>query len=725
MVQTRKQRQEEDDRRAQEEAQRNQHINQNETGQGSRQVSQRGNAQNGRTGPESRNQTSHGSTRGPGRPRSRRIPRDPRINSERPRRHGLPQRTGSGVRKPRLVQWHGITLPNFTTPKWRIRGGVPTLVLRAVDLEADADAARNNRAAVEDIREDSQSDHTIPDIGNQGSEEKGKKQSAVSVSSERVDQDLPQYYHPAGEKTDVVKNKLPIVGIPMENDLQRWGNRFSNFIRSPFGLVDRKTKQFEQGWKGRKPLGRGTFGMAGMWEKELEDGSLDVGTLHSRVGRFSAKDIQQVVVKQIGPSEKQPWNPTKPMEATVLFNINLLPNPTGCVGYRGYQCYDQRQAHRIYMEYCPNGDLHKLIKKYRTKRRLLPEAFIWDVFYNLALACQSLATTCCIRGHVGCSEFVHLDIKPANVFLTEKGDWDEGTNILYATAKLGDFGLTVCTGHNDDGNPNHYKGGGTPHYKALEQESLYTKDPKRRRKIRNLDAAKRRYEYLRDEEYDGEDPKLGAPTNVWGVGAVIFELMTFKQVAHYLYRPATTFDSLEALPTIECHKIINHSKHKYSRRLMKLVKECLRPNPRTRPPVAELVERTQVGRSTDYDYLRHSYRVGNPDFEKYKMPFSDLDDMSEKSDWESSRGQRYTDAAAPTISSSKSEKEKSIKKENEVSKKGDDNKGAKKKKKKRKGVKNTLGGLHTEEESSEDSDEEETEEEDTYDSDEAIDSSAS
>ncbi|KAL8702591.1 MAG: hypothetical protein Q9201_004250 [Fulgogasparrea decipioides] len=567
----------------------------------------------------------------------------------------------SSVRKPRLVQWHGIKLPNFTTPQWRIRAGVPTLVLRTVNLEADADAARSNWAAAEEIRVNSQSDHSIPDTENQSDGETEKRKNAIPVSSEEVDQDLNQFYNPAGEKKDVVNNNLPIEGIPMENDLQRWGNRFTKFIRSPFGLVDRKTKQFDQGWKGRKPLGRGAFGMAGMWEKEYDDGTID--------------------------------------------------------------CYVQRQTHRIYMEYCPNGDLRKLANKYRAKRRFLPEAFIWDVFYNLALACQSLAATSCIRGHRGCSEFVHRDIKPANVFLAEKGDWDEGTNILYATAKLGDFGMTICTGHDDDGNPKNYKSAGTPWYKALEQESLYTKNPKRQRMIRNLAAAKQRYEYLRDEEYDGEDPKLGAHTNVWGVGAVIFELMTLKTASHYLYRPGTTFDSLEALPTITCNKIINHSKHKYSRQLVDLVKECLRANPRTRPPVAELVERTQMGRSKDYNYLSHSYKVRDPDFDEYRIPFSDLDSMSEKSDWQSSRGQWYSDADGPTISSSKSEK-KSIKKEKQGAKKGDDEKGATKKKKK-KGVKNPSGRLHTEEEGSEDSDEGETEEKDTYDSDEPIDTSAS
>lgn len=47
-------------------------------------------------------------------------------------------------------------------------------------------------------------------------------------------------------------------------------------------------------------------------------------------------------------------------------------------------------------------------------RRLLPEPFIWDVFWRLARACQSMANTSCGQGHDHCDEWVHMDIKPDN-----------------------------------------------------------------------------------------------------------------------------------------------------------------------------------------------------------------------------------------------------------------------------------------------------------------------
>ena len=106
---------------------------------------------------------------------------------------------------------------------------------------------------------------------------------------------------------------------------------------------------------------------------------------------------------------------------------------TGCasvVQYIAYRRYIHDQVHRIYMEYCPHGDLKRLYKRCRkfrfvrvrdeivfevlTLNRLyMPEPFLWDVFHQL------VETAVAMRyGPVGGGwdhyEIVHRDIKPAN-----------------------------------------------------------------------------------------------------------------------------------------------------------------------------------------------------------------------------------------------------------------------------------------------------------------------
>lgn len=100
------------------------------------------------------------------------------------------------------------------------------------------------------------------------------------------------------------------------------------------------------------------------------------------------------------------------------------------VRYVAYRRYLHDQVHRIYMEYCPHGDLKKLYKRYRKFRSVcqvgrinfevlklsrlyMPEPFLWDVFHHLveaAVAMQYGPTD----GGWGGYEIVHRDIKPAN-----------------------------------------------------------------------------------------------------------------------------------------------------------------------------------------------------------------------------------------------------------------------------------------------------------------------
>lgn len=76
-------------------------------------------------------------------------------------------------------------------------------------------------------------------------------------------------------------------------------------------------------------------------------------------------------------------------------------------------------------------------------------------------------------------------------------------------------------------------------------------------------------------------PELSAHTNIWGIGAIMFELVTHEAVAYYLADDEWTVN--EAFITIP-----NLRNPKYSDALTELVKICLMPEPWDRPSIEEL-----------------------------------------------------------------------------------------------------------------------------------------
>ena len=81
----------------------------------------------------------------------------------------------------------------------------------------------------------------------------------------------------------------------------------------------------------------------------------------------------------------------------------------------------------VQMEFCSLGNL----KHYASRVGLLMEEELWCVLHD------------CSKGlkHIHDREFLHLDLKPENIFLTEEG-----------LLKIGDFGVTVHQGCFEDGN---------------------------------------------------------------------------------------------------------------------------------------------------------------------------------------------------------------------------------------------------------------------------------
>ena len=106
-----------------------------------------------------------------------------------------------------------------------------------------------------------------------------------------------------------------------------------------------------------------------------------------------------------------------------------------------FQSYKWPEHSQIIYEFCDAGDLGKIIEKYAYEDRIIPEAFVWHVFIQLAEALAFIH-----YGYGASSEkrknwtrIIHRDLKPENVFLK----WRPGSTRYdsYPDVKLGDFGL--------------------------------------------------------------------------------------------------------------------------------------------------------------------------------------------------------------------------------------------------------------------------------------------
>lgn len=151
---------------------------------------------------------------------------------------------------------------------------------------------------------------------------------------------------------------------------------------------------------------------------------------------------------------------------------------------------------------------------------------------------------------------------------------------FYPTPKLGDFGVAVRTSSLDGENPGNLLGCGTWGYFAPEQKNRQDKQ--------NMPW------YLR-----GRRGRLSAHTNVWGMGVIMYELLTLHQAQYALF-----LDESDPRGGIEGLSEIRTSKTpEYSDPLRTLIRECLRPDPRERPVIEEIQIQIGVAR-------RHMASVG-------------------------------------------------------------------------------------------------------------------
>ncbi|GAB1738859.1 hypothetical protein NU219Hw_g3643t1 [Hortaea werneckii] len=249
------------------------------------------------------------------------------------------------------------------------------------------------------------------------------------------------------------------------------------------------------------------------------------------------------------------------------------------------------------MEFCPYGDLGDLAfsPKYALARQRLnepgrgnqdlpawiPEPFIWSVFESLATA-GLLMEKGELDAHPGephwWEEIIHRDFKLSNVFL---GENLEARYRGYPSTKLGDFGLSLIL-RKDDNRPNgDFSGVGTKGARAPEQAYTWYARP-------------------------------SAATNVWGIGIIIWSLISLEEtdksldwdddaVLHRIPSQGPEFDAMwkrEKAPEID-----KNAEKFYSKELVGLMRECLHFDPNMRINILRLrrqtIKHSQIARLTN------------------------------------------------------------------------------------------------------------------------------
>ncbi|TVY46330.1 G2-specific protein kinase [Lachnellula occidentalis] len=228
--------------------------------------------------------------------------------------------------------------------------------------------------------------------------------------------------------------------------------------------------------------------------------------------------------------------------------LSSLRHPN-IVGYYHREHLKSTQDLHLYMEYCGNGDLGRVIKDLTSKRQYAEEGFVWSMFSQLVTALfrchygvdppevgsnvMGLGNTARPRQPAGGVMILHRDLKPENVFLGEDN-----------SVKLGDFGLSKIMQSHDFAST--YVG--TPFYMSPEI------------------CAAERYTLKSD---------------IWSLGCIMYELCSreppFNAKSHFQLVQKIKEGKVAPLPAV------------YSPELNAVIKDCLKINPDRRPDTATLL----------------------------------------------------------------------------------------------------------------------------------------
>ncbi|CAL9729607.1 serine/threonine-protein kinase Kin3p [Monosporozyma unispora] len=258
-------------------------------------------------------------------------------------------------------------------------------------------------------------------------------------------------------------------------------------------------------------------------------------------------------------------------------------NHENIVKFYSWDFNDQKQILYLYMEYCSQGDLQKLISKYKKEHKYIPEQTIWTILAQILLALY--------RCHYGedpqplltiydrmrkpqiqrnTNIVIHRDLKPGNIFLNDEDDShttsnvngiDNGNNLptINGTSskkngagmvKLGDFGLAKSLGNSIQFATTYV---GTPYYMSPE--------------------------VLMDQPYS-------PLSDIWSLGCVIYEMCS-------LHPPFQAKSYTELQNRIKSGKFDKIPEY-YSDGLMSIIKSMIKVDMRDRMSTFELLQDIQI-----------------------------------------------------------------------------------------------------------------------------------
>ena len=256
-------------------------------------------------------------------------------------------------------------------------------------------------------------------------------------------------------------------------------------------------------------------------------------------------------------------------ERAMHAQLSSVGSRSGIVQYRGATSKagqgDEEWIQRIYMEYCPHGDLMALLHAHAKTDGFgpqldhhdepipqvrIPVQALWSFFKDLAAAACIMESgynplNNYRRAPDDWQEIIHRDIKPHNIFLAAPLA-ESGRGI--PVCKVGDFGLTVPREYEPLSNPQGMWRSGSRGWKAPEYNP-----------------------YAEDSEHWHE---LTSATDIWAIGRIMLALM---ELPIRTPPPQVRYDDEnDGNVVVEARDQLVAT---YGEELYGLVEKCLQPEP--------------------------------------------------------------------------------------------------------------------------------------------------